>query len=152
MEARRVHTASASDAETVTEIRIPVAAVRCARRAFAAPIAWAVRVAVATARESGTNEAEGREVRDDLVPTHHARPEPRDEQGDEREGRRLDRVGQAHRDAEVEELAEDPPARPGSTALEAAIKRVEPGVRPVPTTASPVHEYPSHRSPFRAQT
>ena len=51
---RSVHTASASDAPASPAIRIPVAAVRRARPASSAPIAWAVRVAVATASESGT--------------------------------------------------------------------------------------------------
>src|SRR5258708_32433917 len=92
------------------------------------------------------HEAEGREVRDDLVPTHHAGAEPRDEQGDEREGRRLERVGQAHRDAEMNELAEDRPARPCPTDLEAAIERVESGVRPACTKEGPEDEDRSQRS------
>ena len=51
---RSVHTASASDTPASPAMRIPVAAVRCARAASSAPIAWAVRVEVATASESGT--------------------------------------------------------------------------------------------------
>ncbi len=148
---RNVHTASASDAPASPAMRIPVAAVRCAR----ARVVRADRVGGegggGDRERERDHEAERREIRHDLVARHHAGAEPGHQQGDEREGRRLDRVGQAHRDAELDLLADDGPAGPRAADREAEVERVEARVRPARREEPPEDDARGERAAHRAQ-
>jgi hypothetical protein len=95
--------------------------------------------------------AQGGEVHHDLVPAHHGRSQPCDQQRHERERRRLERVGQPHRDAETKLVLQCRPAWPREADGETPVRGVESDVSPPDEEHRPVHDRRGHRAADRAE-